>query len=228
MALTFAGLAGPARYARRLRERPRWAGRFFILAALYIGLGIAGSVHRADLTAGRLPASASAQERSVARESMLDGTLVRSLFLPVRLFTGWSLFALALYYACWIWSTREKVRYVHLFAAEVHAEGAMFLGNAAALAAVFLGGGEGRPSVPWIPAGLDRLVPAGDFTLRYILNSFNIFSALYVTVLAVTVSLMLGLSRTKALISVLLAWGLTNFVNAGIFHALRAEFHLGL
>ena len=228
MALIFTTIANPARYAETLRERPRWVGRFIILAVLYIGRGIAGSANRAELAADRLPPSVSVEDRAAARETLTKSIIIRSLFHPVRLFIGWSSFALVLLYACRIWSTREEVRFVHILAAEVHAEGAMFLGNATSLTVLLLGGAVGDPSVPWIPGGLDLVFPADNFTVRYILNSFNVFSVLYVAILVVTVSVMLGVSRMKAFISVLIAWGLTLFVNASIFHALRAEFHLGL
>ncbi|HLF13917.1 MAG TPA: hypothetical protein VI932_03385 [Bacteroidota bacterium] len=228
MALNVAAAFNPVRYARTLRESPRWVGRFIVLAALYVCLGIAGGVDRAELAADRLPPSASAGDRSAAGESLLNGIAIRSLFLPVRLFAGWSIFALVLLYACRIWSTREEVRFVHILASEVYAEGAILAGNAASLAAALLGGTPGDPSAPWVPGGLDLLVFADDFVLRYVLNSFNIFSIAYVATLALTVSVVLGVSRTKAFISVLLAWGSTLFVNAGIFHALRTEFHFGL
>jgi hypothetical protein len=226
--MTIADAVRPSRHAAGLRERPRWVGRFTVLAALYIVLGVAGGVHRASVTAYHLPRSVTVEERAAARDAILDATVVRSLFLPVRLFTGWSAFALLLWYACRIWSTRETVRYVHILAAEVHAEGALLLGNAAALAAAFFGGAAGAHSAGWVPGGLDLIVPAGDFTSHYILNALNIFSALYVALLSVTLSVILGISRIRALVSVLVAWGLSLLFNATVFELLRREFQFAL
>ncbi len=229
MALTPAPAGGFVRYAGTLRERPRWVGRFALLALVYVALGIAGAGYRADLAAEHLPPAVSAVDRANAAQSLLGPTLVRSLFLPVRLFAGWSVFALVLLYACRIWSARGELRFVHVLAAEVYAEGAMLVGSAASLAAAVTsaGPGAGLP-MPWTPGGLDLLVPAEDFTARYLLNSINMFSAAYVTILAITVSVMMGLSRLKGFVSVLLAWGSSVFVNAVIFELLRTEFRLGL
>ncbi len=209
-----------------MKRRPRWAGRFIVLAALYACLGWAGSGYRADLAADRLPPSASVQDRVVARRTMMDFTLTRALFHPVRLFLGWSAFSLALFTTCGVWRTREKARFVHFLAAEVRAEVAMFLGYAASLVGVLFGSTRGEPTIAWIPGGLDLVFVSDDFLARYILNSFNPFSVAYVAVLGVTVSNLLGLSRPKAITSVLFAWGLTLFANVGILHALREEFHL--
>lgn len=215
----------PGRRAVTLRERPRWIARFFILAGLYVALGIFGSAHRAEITAGNLPPPVSAGERAAAGELLTGRLTIDSLFLPVRLFVGWSAFALLLYFTCRIWSTRRPTRYVHLLAAEVYSEAAMFLGNLAALIAVTWDTGA---SPPWIPGGLDSILPAGDFTLRYVLNSVNIFSALYVALLVVMVSALVRISRGKAFISVLVAWGIQIFVNAAIIHILIRDFRFGL
>lgn len=226
MALTFTPIVNPVRQLLTLKQRPRWAGRFIVLAALYTGLGWAGNGYRADLAVDRLPPSASVQDRIVARETIMESTLTNSLFQPVRLFLGWSAFSLVLFYTCGVWRTREKARFVHFLAAEVRAEVAMFLGNAASFGAILLGTTRGEPTIAWIPAGFDLVIASDDFLVRYLLNSFNLFSVAYIAILSVTISNLLGLSRPKAITSVLFAWGLTLFANVGILHALRVEFHL--
>lgn len=209
------------------RKRPQWGAWFAILACLYVLLGIAGGGRLAGVTADSLPPSASAVERSAAREHLVGETIVRSLFLPVRLFVAWSAFSLLLMYACRIWTARERERYAHFLAAEVRAETVLFLGNAAATIAASVGEAVRGPSPAWIPGGLDLFFPAGDFTLRYALNSVNIFSASYVAVLVFTLSPVIGVSRRKTLMSVLLAWVLNLMVTAGIVHSLIREFSFG-
>ena len=194
-------LPDPVRRGDSLRSRPRWVVRFAVLAGLYVILGLAGSAGRTALTERWLPPAATAEARDAAGEALLGGMGIRSLFLPVRLLAGWSTFALLLYYACRIWNAREGYRFAQILAAEVYAEGAVFAGAVTAFAAVLLG--RGGPAVPWIPLGLDMVVTAEDFTGRYALNSFNVFSAAYVVLLSVSVSAMIGLARTKAFISVI-------------------------
>jgi hypothetical protein len=214
----------PARYAESLRERPRWVASFVVVCVLYIVLGLASAGSRASLTAGHLPPAATPAARDATKE-MLDGAIVvRSLFLPVRLFAGWSLFALALLYACRAWKSRSGLRFVQVFAAVVYSEIAPLLGAVAALLVAGSSGADAAQSPPWVPGGLDLLIATHDFTARYALNSVNVFSLAYIALLTVTLSGATGLSRAKSAVSALFAWAAALFVNAAIIHALRSEF----
>jgi hypothetical protein len=107
----------------------------------------------------------------------------------------------------------------------VYAEGAVFVGSAAAFAAVQV---SGAPGIPWVPLGLDMAFPVSDFTARYVLNSINIFTAAHAAVLTTTISAISGIPRTNVCASVLIAWAGALMLNAGIVHALRAEFTFNL
>ena len=218
----------PARYGESLRDRPRWVAAFAVLAVLFIALGILSDSVRTEDTVSHLPPGASAAARREARDALRETILIRSLFLPVRLFAGWSLFALALAYACGIWRTRSPMRFAQVFGAVVYSEFPLFLAGAAALIAASSGGRAGPPGPLLVPGGLDLFIHTGDFTALYVLNSVNIFSAGHFVLLAVTLSGATGLSRPKAAISSLLVWATAMFVNAAITRALLSEFHFSL
>jgi hypothetical protein len=211
-----------------LPARPRWAPAFALLGVLYVVLSLASAPMRAGLASANLPPSATPEARLAVRAMLEEGALVRSLFLPVRLFAGWSLFSLALLYACRIWKASPGVRFFRVFGAVVYSETAVFLGAAASLLADAGAGSGGRPGPRWVPGGLDLFIASGDFTVRYALNSVNVFTVSSVIILAVTLAAATGLPRAKAAVSALMAWTAALLVNAAIIHALRSEFHFPL
>jgi hypothetical protein len=221
-------ILNPRRYAESLRERPRWVAAFVVLSLLYIMLGLASGEGRAALTSAHLPLSATPGARVAAREMLEDATVIRSLFLPVRLFAGWSLFGLALLYACRIWKTRSGIRFGPVFGAAVYSEVALFLGAAAGFVTAASAGPGGEAGPPLVPGGLDLVIATGDFTARYALNSVNVFSIGYLALLSVTLSGATGLPRAKAAVSAILAWAAALFVNTSIVHALRTQFQFPL
>lgn len=221
----------PARHTRNAappRGRPRPAAAFAVLAVAAVLVGIAGAALRADLTASRLPDSATPEARDAVRSMLLDELPVRSLFLPVRLFAGLSLFSLVLLWCSRTWRVGARVRFGQVFPAAILSESALLAGSAASIAAAWTSppAAVGPAGVPWIPLGLDLVVPAGDFVARYALNSVNVFSAAHLALLTVLLSGATGLPRGKAAISAIGAWAIGVGANAAILHALRAEFHL--
>ena len=217
----------PARGTRTLRERPRWIGAFLLLAMMSVGLIILTERQTAAAVLARLPSSATPSDNDAA-VSMLSETLVaRSLFEPIRLLAGWSAFAGILFVFVRTLSPPEPVRYLRLFALEVHAEAALLVGRIAAAVSAMLGHASAWPEGGAAPYSAALLVPSThSFTLLSLLSSANIFTLWYVVLLAAGLRVLCGITiRTAALVA-LGAWALSVLFDTGIFTLLIDTLHL--
>lgn len=208
-----------------LKGHPRWLTSFLILAALTLIIGFFTNAYSVGLVLRHLPASATQHDKVMVTWWLDHESLSRYAFQPVRLFAGWLLFTLALFYACRSAASGEQFRFAQILALEVHAEAALVLAKLATLLSVTLSSNNGSSHLI-IPFSVAGFVDAGSFPMTAFLNSLNVFTGLYLGILAVGVSVICNLRTAKSILMVLTVWGVVMFVNSGILAGLQDELHL--
>ena len=104
-------LLQPRRAAKEIKVKPQWIIPFILLAAVSMIVMLLQHDSVVHHTLTHLPASATAEDKVIVKQTLDENLVLRSGFLPVRLITGWATFALLLFYACKAWSTSEVVRF---------------------------------------------------------------------------------------------------------------------
>ncbi len=216
----------PRRGAERLKTNPRWLIPFLVLAFVAVIITLVLHPYLVRLTLAHLPESATESAKAAVQVS-LDGELAaRCAFLPFRLLAGWGSFALVLFYSCKAWGRIQPVRFDQIFSLEIHAEGALLLGQ---LGALLMAGLHGSADAVAIPFGLDTVVPeSADFVLRTFLNAFNPFAVWYVLILISGVAVCCEFRRRKAALVVFSVWGLNLLFNIVGTYVLQETFHFRL
>ena len=218
-------LLQPRRAAKEIKVKPQWIIPFILLAAVSMIVMLLQHDSVVHHTLTHLPASATAEDKVIVKQTLDENLVLRSGFLPVRLITGWATFALLLFYACKAWSTSEVVRFQQVFSLEVAAESTMVLARIASL--VYSGGAES--SFLRVPLGIDMVFsPSQNVVVQMALNSVNVFSLWYLAVLALGISGICGITKTKSAISVAAVWIVGILSNASILYILRDTLHLNL
>ena len=159
---------------------------------------------------------------------MLESTLLtRSLFVPVRLLTGWSTFAAFLFLCIRSLSPPGPVTFVRVLTLEVHAEAALLIGGAAtALQAMVLPSGAAREyqisllSIAWL------LPASASHTLVALLATLNIFTLWYVALLAAGMHVLFGMTVRTAAFVAAGAWALSVLFDTAILTLLIDTLHL--
>lgn len=219
-------LMRPRRCAEQLKASPRWLIPFIALAFISVLIMIAMHPHLIRMTLAHLPESASESAKAAVRSALEGELAARCAFLPFRLLIGWASFALVLLYSCQAWGRIQPVRFVQIFSLEVHAEGALLLGQAGALLLTLFGRSADAVVVPF---GLDAVVPASsDFVMRTLLNAFNPFAAWYVVIIISGVAACCEFRRSKAALVVLSVWGLNVGFSVVGTYILQETFHFRL
>ena len=214
----------PRSTSLELKRNPRWLSSFLLLAAVSLIIEFFMNSYSESLSLNHLPASATQHDKVMVAQWFDQEWISRLAFHPVRLFAGWLLFSLALLYACRSAASREPFRFVQILALEVHAESALVLGKLALLLSVVaLNDPPSRLIIPFSVAGF---VDGGSFAATAFFNSLNLFTALYLGILAAGVSIICNVGRGKAFLIVLTVWGAAAVVNSGILAGLQDELHL--
>ena len=188
--LPIAAFLRPSGLGKRVRENPVWVGLGVSLILLWAATVVLG--HHALLreTLSRLPASATAADRTQVRE-WLDADLPRTLLiLPFRALAGWLVTALLLAAICRLLFGAGGITYRSMLSLEVHASAATVAGTALGtlLAPV-------APDAAFLLAG------------SVLLKSVNIGTLWYLVILFGGVRVLCSAGPVKAALAVLLVWG---------------------
>ena len=213
----------PSFAVEKLRTNPRWVLVFLLLA----GLNVLFLIHEYPVimaaTLDHLPSSASAGDKAMMKEHLTTDLFARSLFLPVRLLAGWSMFALLLYQVCLSMGPNQPVHYRHFFSLEVHSESILLLGK---LAGAALNHGGVPATMPWSLASVVHF--PSDVVLTSLLTTLNPFTVWYVAVLGVGTRRFCGFTVVKSVVAVVIVWFVGTACNLGIFEYLVESLHLEL
>jgi len=213
--------------AAAIKARPRWVLVFALLALLSISIVIATHNQSVQSTLSHFPASATPGDREHVKD-ILDGELFsKSSFLPIRLLLGWSGFALLLFSLSRSFRPPDQVRFVQVFALEVHAEAIGLLSRLVIFATELIHGAAQTTLPPPPLLGVLSIVPPpGDFVLFSLLSSINMFTLWYVLVLTAGIHVLCGFAKRKAFLIVTGAWALTLCCDLAVLALLRDAFHL--
>jgi hypothetical protein len=227
MEVPFRILVSPRGVAERLKTHPHWLFAFLVLCGALLAINIALHSVSSEATLQHIPPSASPSEREYLKQMLDQDIILRLLFLPVRLSIGWGSFALALYYLCLAFRPPESLRFVQIFALEVHAESALVLGQLALLIQSLLAAPAGSFAALIPPLSVAALLPSPvDFAHLAVLVPLNVFSLLYVWILTLGVAHFTGFSRWKAFVVVVCVWVVAVCFNAGTLVMIRTALHL--
>jgi hypothetical protein len=199
-----------------LKKHPRWFVSFLILSVACVVLFALRYQETVRTTIDHLPQSAGTEERRHAADVVSGERLLRSLFLPVRLFTGWALFALVLFLSCKAFRPPEGIRFTQFLALEIHAELILLLSSVAAILRLPQSGEA------WLSS------QSTDFILRTLLTTINLFTLWYIVALTAGVSVLCGFSKRKAFLIVAGVWVISLCLNLGVLNQLSQVFHFAL
>jgi hypothetical protein len=174
-----------------------------------------------------LPSSVTEQDK-IDLLLMFDKEMfVRVIFVPVKLLIGWSAFTLLLYYLMLTIVPQRRFSFVYLFAIEVRAEIILVLAKLGMLLRMMI------DNQSWsyrfeIPLSCAAFIPVNDYSFFTFLNSINIFTAGYITVISLGISFLYSISKTRAVFIAFLAWGLSSLANVSLIKLLQDQLHLNL
>jgi len=214
-------VAHPVKGADLISSSPVWIGQCLFLVGIGLLIHITSFGRIVQLTMDRLPDSATPADRQVMSEILNGQQWVSAALFPFRKLAGFGGTALILFLALRGVTSGSTVHLKEIFALEVHAETVLLLGNLAAYAAVFMGSQQN----PYVnPLGVSQLVE-GKFDHISALNSINLFTLWYISLLVLGASRMLKLSYWKSIAAVLSTWVLMLVMEESSFDLLRNFFH---
>jgi hypothetical protein len=200
----------PPEIFRALKARPAWFALFILLAVISVALLVLQYPALIRSTLEHLPKGATEPDRARLESWMSADLIRRGAFLPIRLLAGWSAFALLLYAGARAFGVAHGIRYAHLLSLELHAETAMVIGSALAVAGV--------PG-----AGVLYSPVMGGASL---LTTLNLCTLWYVSLLIWGVSVLCDTSPRKAFLIVVVSWGIGQAFNFGVLSLLQHTFRL--
>jgi hypothetical protein len=214
----------PARAAVGIKDSPRWLGAFVVLAITAIVIEHFLRPFTLEALFRHLPPTVTPLDRATLRRNLSDGELVRLSFLPVRLMTGWMVFALLLYMVSRIMVPYEPLRFLHVLSLEVHAEVANVLGRLATLVAFSMIPAQAGSDTFSVLSGR-TFVSSNDFIFSAFLDSVNLFSLLYILLLANGLAVVCKTGKWKALGIVTVVWTVSAVLNVAFLVLMKEEFH---
>jgi len=224
MRLILLMLLRPREGAEQIKSNPRWLVAFIFLSIVCGTVYAMIHPYLIQATLAHLPSSAMNPDKEVVIQSLNLELPAKLAFFPVRLFIGWSAFALALLYACKAFAPRETVRFRQMFSLEVHSEATMAIANIVAIFFAITSAHAGSVDAPFSLAGFT----GGDqsFIVRSLLTSLNIFTLWQIVLLIIGVSTLSGFGKTKSTLIVLVVWVVSTMFNLGAMKLLQDQLHL--
>ena len=216
-------LFNPLKGTEQLKHHPRWIVTFLILSVFGVVSFALMHPSLVQSTLQHLPASATNEDKQVVIESLNNELPAKLVFYPVRLFLGWSTFALLLLYISKAFGPMEPVRFNQIFSLEVHAEATSVIGQLVT-AVITSVSDKGIPITP--PFSLAALGQGQSFVIGSLLTSLNIFTLWYIIVLFTGIHVICRFNKAKSLGIVFMAWVLTVMFNLGTIQMLRDQLHL--
>ena len=178
-----------------------------------------------NVTLSHLPPSAGETDRNAIREYLSQDLIARLILLPIRIGGGIAVFAFVLRLLSKSLQPFSRIPFPTIFSLLVHAECINILAHVAAWISVATApGASSGLSVPFSLAGMagDHI----DFQLHALLNSLNIFTLWYLTLVATGLVSLFELKRWKAAAAVCIIWGLSQLVSIASLSFLRNTLHL--
>jgi hypothetical protein len=212
----------PEKAAVEIRSHPRWLFPFIFLASISVVSYALVHPLLVQKTLDHLPLSATKADKQIVADNLSRELPAKLAFYPIRLFMGWSAFALVLLYVCRSWGTREPVRFRQMFSLEVHSEVTSAIGGViATISALSIG------AVGDTPLSLAMLFSLpSSFIINALLTSLNIFTLWRVIILTSGVSVLCNFGVTRSVFLVLLVWLLSLVFNLGSLKLLEDALHL--
>ena len=218
----------PRRALAEIATRRSWLLSFAILAGISIIVFVWTHPFLIEATLVHLPPSATDSDKILVGQTLRSELPLRSFFLPVRLLAGWTVFAFMMYLTGKGFRPPEQLHFQKIFSLEVHAEIYLVLSRVAVLLGLIFGENDSSKMPLLVPFSAAHLIAVHDSMIFSLLNSLNFFTLLYIGALTAGISMQSGMSRTKSLVVVLLAFSLTLLFNVGMLAFLRDTLHLML
>jgi hypothetical protein len=199
----------PSRTAIGLNNRPRWIFPFCILALVSTAEAFLTTRDAAHLAAAKLLGKFS--DEYVASTLKMIGTVqtLGALFTPAALLLKWAVVSALIYISVVLLGAGDP-RFKRIFVIVVHAEIILILMSLANILLLHLRGPVDIREVTDLQAlvGLDVFLNnrSSDPPLFVLLNSFNVFSLWYITLLTIGISVVAGLGRFKACVATTGVW----------------------
>jgi hypothetical protein len=173
-----------------------WLTPFCLAALLQVAAYLLTYRVRVHAMQLQLPPSATDGDRLAAAQMIWQSAAVRSLFLPVRLFVGWGIFAVCIFWGTGFLVPRRPLRFREILTLEMFAELIPSLG---ALLAALLAPTQAASALPSGSGfSLIALAPAGNWFIKMLLANANLTQLLYIVVLVAGISKISGLSVLKS------------------------------
>lgn len=216
----------PKRIAEAIKCKPRWVAQVLILAGLSVIISVLTHPFVVETALHHLPSSASDADKAALTRMFDDELGVRLAFLPIRLLLGWTTFALLLFYVCRTWRSPEAVRFSQLFSLVVSAESITILAQLTSFVGMQFITSELSFGFVNPPSTLMIVGAPIDFITASFLNSINIFAVWNAVILIVGVRILYGFSTWKALVTIIVGWGVLTVSNLAVLALLRDTLRL--
>lgn len=212
-------LANPSDAFMSINQQPRWLVTFIIISVITIIMAFLIHPFNQHLMTAMLAEQFKDSDIEQILGTSLIFTYIGYLFSPVFLLLRWLIIAALLYFIA-VLSNTEQLTYKTIFASVVHAEIILVVMNIVNVIILYFQGIDTVTDPVHLQAivGLDFLMhaPADNMPLFILLNSINIFTIWYLSILTIGYSIITGFSKTKSMFIVGFVWLLTLFYQAAV------------
>jgi hypothetical protein len=224
MRLILLTLFAPVKAAEQIKSNPRWVVAFLFFSVVSATTYALNYPYLTQATVTRLPSTATLADKQEVVESLRLELPTKLAFFPVRMFVGWGIFSVALFYVSRAFAPREALRFEQVLSVEVHAEVSSIVANLITLI-LTLTSEDGK--LADLPLSLAGVIHAEqDFVIKSLLTTLNIFTLWYIVFLTIAVATLCNLRKLKSLLVVLLVWTFSTMLNLGAMKILMDELHL--
>jgi hypothetical protein len=215
----------PRETVEALAARPLWLSSFCILALFGVFLFVLNYHLLVDETLRHLPPGASQEDKAYIAEWAGAEIVLRGAFLPIRLFIGWGVFALALMYGCRAATPPKPIRFSQSFSLVVHVQVFLMLGQMIGSIASHLSPESHRYGTT--PFSIAFFLPRDvDYVSHLLLNSVNPFMLWSIGVLSLGISCVCGFGGRTSLFVVGLVTLVSVMFNTSVIKLLIEALYL--
>jgi len=208
--------------SRRLLRRPSWISLYFVLVLILVGTELVLYPEYIEQTLRSLPPSAGVAAQKAIRSTLANDMVKQLMILPLRLLASLMLVGVFLNVVCGTLRNTGPVRFRHFLAIEVRAEYAFALQALVSAAIVVAGFSPTILPVTLIDASM--LVTTGNPLNQILCQKINLFSALYVIILAAGIHGTGLFRRLSSLVIAFICWLGQTLLGAAFLRLLSESF----
>jgi hypothetical protein len=208
--------------SRRLLRRPSWISLYLVLVLIFVCTELVLYPEQIERTLRLLPPSAGVVAQNAIRSALSDDMVKQLMILPLRLLASFMLVGVFLNVVCGALRNTGPVRFRHFLAVEIRAEYAFAL--QALVSAALVVAGFSPPALPVTLIDASMLISPGSSLTVILCQKLNLFSALYVMMLAAGIRGTGLFRRLPSLVIAFVCWSGQTLLGAAFLRLLSESF----